>query len=506
MTDNTYHYAGHVQGNNKANRLNPFRYIQLGGEWVVQVGYGKNEGHFLINRASLPLLLNLPASLVEETPLTLPDGTVVSTYRLQDALVPTWKYRDAGIVRSKNPSDPKAQTQLARLLLGMKGPGHKVQFVNKQDKLDYRLSNLTTSPSHAGGQGPRAVDIAKAAKAQPIHWPHATDPNKSYTIRALTDCVIIQAFPGFQQPEVNPYWLVEYEGHRFYRMQALRGELFYFDEADFDRVCRGPDGKPPTWYKTTTGSKSKEGYIACHGSMKQPVLLHHYLTNRIGEQPDGLTVDHINWHKWDNRQQNLVPVPQSEQNRNRGKKARASTAAPLPEGILQSEIPVYVTPELKRSRFALEGHPLQTRVWKTTGAANISMRAKLDAMKAYISEMEALGAQPAKADYRKTRGDAAPLPKEIPEANKPQYMTWTRQGRWTVERRHPVLKAAGKTKVASTNDPTISATAKLMEVFDKLRALDVAFEPPTAWQPTYETHLAKRGSESADPPAKRQKR
>jgi hypothetical protein len=102
------------------------------------------------------------------------------------------------------------------------------------------------------------------------------------------------------------------------------------------------------------------------------------------------SVDHYpNTHKLDNRRTNLRWATQSEQNYNRGKKARSKTAQPLPEGLTQSMIPKYVSyykecynkeKILYREFFKIEKHPNLETPRCGSKSAKFTWREKLDAI------------------------------------------------------------------------------------------------------------------------------
>ncbi|NDC94943.1 hypothetical protein EB118_11860 [bacterium] len=114
-----------------------------------------------------------------------------------------------------------------------------------------------------------------------------------------------------------------------------------------------------------------------------------YLHNLVRPgKPKGMTIDHINQIKTDNRESNLRFATQSEQNRNQSKKKRNIE---LPEGcgIDPQKIPTfiwYVQPCGKHGdRWAVEVKGKYE--WKTTSSKTISTKCKFELAKKHLREL-----------------------------------------------------------------------------------------------------------------------
>ena len=108
------------------------------------------------------------------------------------------------------------------------------------------------------------------------------------------------------------------------------------------------------------------------------------------------TIDHINRDKMDNRRENLRFANMSEQNSNKDKQKRQKNACKLPDGILQTDLPIYVCYNNRcynkennswREFFTIHNHPKLDRSWESSKSNNVSIHEKLEQAKLKLQHL-----------------------------------------------------------------------------------------------------------------------
>lgn len=209
---------------------------------------------------------------------------------------------------------------------------------------------------------------------------------------------VIESFDGkistagkFSNIEKNEYWLVKNKNtdEEYYMMDVSKNRLTKIDKESLDKVL--------SINKIWTVCNN---YVVIEYERNKKISLHAFLMNHSGHglEKGSLTVDHINQDKLDNRLSNLRLASQSEQNQNTGKRARKSSARPLPKELKQSDLPKYITYNvdyekevddngdriIKRDYFRVEKHPKQEKSWATTKSKNVLILEKLEQAKKYL--------------------------------------------------------------------------------------------------------------------------
>ena len=170
----------------------------------------------------------------------------------------------------------------------------------------------------------------------------------------------------------NDYETVEYNGMKYIVALSIDDAPFVFDESIITML---PD---KLFYKHSSG------YVYCRINRNpNPVALHH-----IVKPYDGVSIDHINQIKTDNRAANLRYATQSEQNKNQSKRKRN---VKFPEGcnIDPQSIPTfiwYMKPNGSHGdRWMVEIKEKYS--WKTTSSKDISTKCKLELAKKHLREL-----------------------------------------------------------------------------------------------------------------------
>ena len=155
--------------------------------------------------------------------------------------------------------------------------------------------------------------------------------------------------------------------------------------------------------KKITWNVSTNGYI-CGSSLQFHTLgIHQVIMNLYRHNNYNLSVDHIDRDPLNNIFENLRVATREEQEQNsKGimkdtKRARKSSAKPLPPGITQDMMKKYVVyyhewldKEQTRSRefFKIEKHPKLDKIWTGTKSNQISIQEKLKQINKIADDLE----------------------------------------------------------------------------------------------------------------------
>lgn len=198
----------------------------------------------------------------------------------------------------------------------------------------------------------------------------------------------------------NPIWKINDNGKEYLLMYCEKNTIVKLCEKALDKIIEYEtiqnEGKKITFHKHING------YIL---SSNQSLFIHQIITGCYGngKGTKDISVDHIDRNKLNNTWENLRIATREEQELNsKGiidgtKRARKSSAKPLPNGIIQNMLKKYVVfyedyadKEKKRLRqyFKIEKHPKLDKIWIGCKSNTISIQEKLNEVNKIVDNLE----------------------------------------------------------------------------------------------------------------------
>ena len=201
----------------------------------------------------------------------------------------------------------------------------------------------------------------------------------------------------------NSIWKVNDDsGKDFLLMYCEKDTLIKLCEKSYNKILEYEAliNKKLTWYKASNG------YIQAHNLVdNKNYYIHQIITGCYGngQGTKNISVDHIDRNPLNNTWDNLRIATREEQEQNsKGiakdtKRARKTTAKPLPEGITQDMMNKYVVyyheytdKEKTKSReyFKIETHPKLDKIWIGTKSNKVSIQEKLKQINKIVDDLE----------------------------------------------------------------------------------------------------------------------
>lgn len=198
----------------------------------------------------------------------------------------------------------------------------------------------------------------------------------------------------------NPLWYITENDKEYILMYCEKNTIVKLCAKSYDKIKEYEnahnEGKKITFHKNING------YIL---SSNNSLFIHQIITGCYGngKGTKNISVDHIDRNQLNNTWENLRIATREEQEQNsKGimkdtKRARKSSAKPLPPGITQDMMKKYVVyyhewldKEQTRSRefFKIEKHPKLDKIWIGTKTNKMSIQEKLIQINKIVDDLE----------------------------------------------------------------------------------------------------------------------
>ena len=197
----------------------------------------------------------------------------------------------------------------------------------------------------------------------------------------------------------NPIWKINENGKEYLLMYCEKDTICKLCSESYKKILdyenNNNNGKKITWYK------HQNGYILCSIN----IYIHQIITGCYGngKGTKNISVDHIDRNPLNNIYENLRISTRKEQEENsKGimdgtKRARKTSAKPLPSGISQDMMKKYVVyyhewlnidKTKSREYFKVEKHPKLDKIYIGTKSNKISIQEKLNQINKIVDDLE----------------------------------------------------------------------------------------------------------------------
>jgi len=198
----------------------------------------------------------------------------------------------------------------------------------------------------------------------------------------------------------NPIWIINENGREYLLMYCEKDTICKLCQESYKKIIEYEnnynEGKKLTFHKHSNG------YIL---SSNKSLFMHQIITGCYGngKGTKNISVDHIDRNPLNNSWENLRIATREEQEQNskgiaKGtKRARKTSAKPLPEGITHDMMRKYVVfyqdyadkdKQRLRQYFKIEKHPKLEKIWVGCKSNTISIQEKLNQINKIVDDLD----------------------------------------------------------------------------------------------------------------------